>query len=68
MHKSTKTHWEWTELAARLSAQTDNKRREGETLMERDRSGAWVKRVTVPQSWVNQGYVVEASAEQIDLF
>lgn len=69
MFKSTKTHWEWTAVAeAEAKRLNVESRKAGQTLMQRDMSGAWVKRLTVPQSWVNKGYVQEAAAEQINLF
>lgn len=69
MFKSTKTHWLWTAVAeAKWKQHNIEPRRSGQMLMERDTTGTWVKRITVPQSWVDKGYVQEAAVEQTTLF
>ncbi|SFF22780.1 hypothetical protein SAMN04487969_11945 [Paenibacillus algorifonticola] len=67
MNKSTVTYWMWTELAERLSAERGIHRKSGDTVME-SHEGRLVRRLTVPRSWVDKGYVVEAPVEQPTLF
>ena len=67
--KFTLTHWEWTELAEkRWEFQQKEPRRAGQMLTKLDSRGNRVKREFVPMTWVKQGYVREAEAEQIELF
>lgn len=69
MFSSTETHWQWTAVAeAKWDKHHIEPRRAGQSLMIRDNSGEWVKRQTVPRSWVDKGYVQEADGEQLELF
>lgn len=76
MNKSTKTHWQWTEVAEKewdrivkesYPGQNLEPRRAGQMITHLE--GAYrVPRKTVHKSWVDKGYVKEAEAEQISLF
>jgi hypothetical protein len=68
MFKSTKLHWIWTDHAEKVSKELGITRKAGDTVMERNNDGEYVKRQTVPLSWVEKGYVVEATEEQIELW
>lgn len=68
VNKSTQTHWQWTAAAERKWQHHDTEsRRAGEMLTHLDDRGYRVKRVAIPLSWVQKGYVQEAEGEQIDL-
>lgn len=68
MFKSTATHWQWTAHAEKTwNRHHVEPRKEGEMITHLDDRGYRVKRVTVPLSWVQKGYVQEADGEQLDL-
>ena len=60
--------FEWTKLAeGRWQWHNKVPRKAGEpVLMVSD--GEWIRRKTVPTSWITAGYVIESEGVQTDLF